>query len=174
MSREEKARIIDELQEVLSKSSVGILTDYRGLSAPEMAVLRRKFRESGTEYRVVKNTLARFAAERAGREDLADFFEGPVAIAFGYGDITEPSKALADYIRASKSSIDIKGGFLSYRLLTAEDVVALATLPSREVLLAKVMGGMQATIVALLSCLNGPVRGVMGVLQARIKQLEGE
>ena len=105
---------------------------------------------------------------------MADFFEGQVAIAFGYGDITEPSKALADYIRASKSSIDIKGGFLSYRLLTSEDVVALATLPSREVLLAKVMGGMQATIVALLSCLNGPVRGVMGVLQARIKQLEGE
>jgi large subunit ribosomal protein L10 len=161
------------LQEFLSKCSVGILTDYRGLTASEMTALRRKLRESGIEYKVVKNTLVRFAAERAGRSELASFFEGPVAIAVGYGDITEPAKVLADYIRMSKTDMSIKGGFLPSRLLASEDVIALSRLPSREVLLSKVMGGMQSPIVSLIGCLASPVRGMVGVLQARIQQLEG-
>ena len=101
MSREKKAQTIDRLQDTFSKCSIGILTDYRGLSTPEITVLRRKLRESSVEYKVVKNTLARFAGERAGKDDLVSFFEGPVAIAFGYGDITEPAKILTDYIRTS-------------------------------------------------------------------------
>jgi large subunit ribosomal protein L10 len=101
-------------------------------------------------------------------------FEGPVAIAFGYGGITESAKVLADYIRASKASLSIKGGFLADRVLTSDDVETLATLPSREILLARVLAGMQSPIVALVGSLVAPMRGVIGVLQARIKQLEGE
>ena len=174
MSREKKAQIIDSLQEVFSQCSIGVLTDYRGLSAPEMTNLRRRLRESGIEYKVVKNTLARFAAERAGKEELLSFFEGPVAIAFGYGDITEPARALANYIETSKASMSIKGGFLPDRLLTSEDIATLSTLPSREILLAKVLGGMQSPISALVSHLTAPMRGIIGVLQARIQQMEGE
>jgi len=174
MSREKKAQIIDSLQEVFSRCSIGVLTDYRGLSAPEMTDLRRRLRESGIEYKVVKNTLARFAAERAGKEELLGFFEGPVAIAFGYGDITEPARALANYIETSKATMSIKGGFLPDRLLTSEDVATLSTLPSREILLAKVLGGMQSPISALVSHLTAPMRGIIGVLQARIQQMEGE
>ncbi len=174
MSREKKAQIIDSLQEVFSQCSIGVLTDYRGLSAPEMTNLRRRLRESGIEYKVVKNTLARFAAERAGKEELLSFFEGPVAIAFGYGDITEPARALANYIETSKATMSIKGGFLPDRLLTSEDVATLSTLPSREILLAKVLGGMQSPISALVSHLTAPMRGIIGVLQARIQQMEGE
>jgi len=173
MSREKKAQIIERLQEVFSKCSMGILTDYRGLSTREITDLRNRLRGSGIEYKVVKNTLARFAAERAGKDDLVSLFEGPVAIAFGYGDITEPARALADYIRTSKTSLNIRGGFLDDRLLTSEDVMTLSILPSREVLLAKVMGGMQSPIVTLVSCLTTPIRGVIGGLQARIQQLEG-
>jgi len=173
MSREKKVQIIDSLQDTISKCNVGILTDYRGLSASEMNVLRRRLRESGITYRVVKNTLARFAVERAGREELVSFFEGPVAIAFGYGDITEPARALTDYIRTSKASLSIKGGFLSDRLLTSEEVKTLSTLPSREILLARVIGGMQVPIVALINYLTSPINGIIGVLQARIQQLEG-
>ena len=136
--------------------------------------MRRRLEESGVEYKVVKNTLARFAAERAGRDDLGNLFEGPIAIAFGYGDITEPAKALDDYIRTSKSTLSIKGGFLSDRLLTSEDVTNLAKLPSKEILLARILGGMQSPIVTLVSCLANPIREVIGVLQARIQQLEGE
>ncbi len=174
MSKQKKAQIIDRLQEAFSKCSVGILTNYRGLSAPEITTLRRRLRESGTEYKVVKNTLARFAVERAGRGDLVSSFEGPVAIAFGYGDITEPARILADYIRTSKASLSIEGGFLGNRLLTEEDVMTLSTLPSRELLIARVVGGMQSPISALAGCLVTPLRQIMGVLQARIQQLEGE
>ena len=174
MSREKKAQIIDRLQEVFIKCSIGILTDYRGLSALEITDLRCRLRESGVEYKVVKNTLARFAAERAGKDELVNLFEGPVAIAFGYGNVTEPAKVLVGYIRTSKASLSIKGGFLGDGLLTLEDVMNLAVLPSREVLLAKILGGMQIPIIALVSRLTTPMRGVIGVLQARIQQLEGE
>ncbi len=174
MSREKKTLIINSLQEVFSKCSISILTDYRGLSTPEITDLRRRLRESGIEYKVVKNTLARFAAERAGKYELVSLFEGPVAIAFGYGDIIEPARTLADYIRTSKASLSIKGGFLGDRLLTAEDVMTLSALPSREILLAKVLGGMQAPISTLISQLTTPIRGIVGILQARIQQLGGE
>ncbi len=174
MSREKKTLIIDSLQEVFSKCSIGILTDYRGLSTPEITDLRHKLRESGIEYRVVKNTLARFAAERASKDELVSLFEGPIAIAFGYGDIIEPAKVLADYIRTSKASLGIKGGFIGDRLLTLENVMTLSALPSREILLAKVLGGMQAPISALVGQLTAPIRGIIGTLQARIQQLEGE
>ncbi len=174
MATEKKAQIIDSLQEVFSKCSVGVLTDYRGLSTAEINDLRRKLRESGIDYKVVKNTLARFAAKRVGMDELADSFEGPLAIAFGYGEIPGPARVLAEYIRASKSTLGIKGGFLSDRLLTSGDVETLATLPTREVLIGQVMAGIQSPIVALVSVLAAPVRGIMGVLQARIQQLEGE
>ena len=173
MSREQKAQIIDNMQEIFSKCTVGILTDYRGLTTAEMSDLRRKLRESGIDYKVVKNTLAQFAAKRAGMDDLASSFEGPVAVAFGYGEITEPARVLSDYIRTSKSIMSIKGGFFGDRLLSSGDVETLATLPAREVLIGQVMAGIQSPIVGLVSVLNGPVRGIMGVLQARIQQLEG-
>ena len=174
MPREKKVLIIDSLKDLVVKCNIGILTDYRGLSASEMTILRRKLGELGIDYKVVKNTLARFATERAGRDDLATLFEGPVAIAFGYGDIAEPARALDDYIRPSKTSISIKGGFLADRLLTSEQVITLSKLPSREILLGKVLGGMQAPTLALLACLTTPMRGIIGVLQARIQQLEAK
>jgi len=174
MAREKKAQIIDSLQEVFSKCSIGILTDYRGLSVPEITDLRRRLKESGVEYKVVKNTLARFAAERAGKDELAGLFVGPVAVALGYGDITEPARVLADYIGTSKVTLSVKGGFLGDSVISMEDVITLSTLPSRELLLAMVVGGMQIPILALLGCLNTPIRGFIGILQARIQQLEGE
>ena len=174
MSREKKTQIIDRLQEAFSKCSISILTDYRGLATAEITDLRRKLQESGSEYKVVKNTLARFAAARAGNDELVSSFEGPIAIAFGYGDITAPAKVLADYIGYSQTSLSIKGGFLGDELLTSGDVMTLSALPPREILLAKVLGSMQSPISALLGCLTTPIRGVMGVLQARIQQLEGE
>jgi large subunit ribosomal protein L10 len=173
-TREKKAQIIDSLQEVISRCSVGVLTDYRGLTAAQMTALRRQLREAGVDYRVIKNTLARFAAERAGKDELVAFFEGPVAIAFGYGDITEPAKALAAYIEESKVEMTVRGGFLPDRMLSAEEVESLSKLPSREILLARVVGGIQSPIAALVSRLSAPMTGLAGVLQARIKQLEGE
>jgi len=172
MAREDKAKVIQDLEEVFEKCSIGILTDYRGLSVHEMTALRRRLEAVGVEYRVVKNTLARFAAEKLGRAELATIFEGPVAVALGYGDLVEPAKVLRGYIDAEKSIMTIKGGFIGGRLLSAGDVSDLSRLPSREVLVARVLGAMQGPIVALVNCLNAPISGLARVLQARINQLE--
>ena len=174
MSREKKSQIIEQLQKEISGCSIGILTDYRGLSNAEITALRRRVQESNGAYRVVKNTLARFAAERADRLDLAEVFAGPVAIAFGYGEITEVSKALANYVRTSGTTVTVSSGFLPDRMLTVQEVMSLADLPPREVLLARVLGGMKSPIYGLVNCLASPLRGLAGVLQARIQQLEGE
>ena len=173
MSREKKTQIIGELEKLVSECSIGILTDYRGLSAQEMTSLRRTLRGSGVDYRVVKNTLARFAAQRAGREEMVGLFDGPVAIAFGYGNVIEPARLLTDYIRTSKTSLTIKGGFLSDTLLTSEEVMTISALPPMDVLLARVVGGIQSPISTLVSRLTSPIQGMIGVLQARIKQVEG-
>ena len=173
MSREKKAQDIEQLLEKFTTCDIGIFTDYRGMSTAQLTVLRAKLRSLGVEYRVAKNTMSRFAAERAGRGDLVDFFTGPIAIAVGYGDITEPAKALASFINAEKVSLTIKGGFLRDSMLTAEDVEVLAKLPSREVLLGKFVGGLQSPITLLVNSLASPIRGLIGGLQARIQQLEG-
>ena len=172
MSRAEKVKIIDNLAETFSKCSVGVLTDYRGISASDMNVLRRKLREANIEYRVVKNTLARFAGEKAGKNELVELFEGPVAIAFGYDEITIPAKVLTDYIQASQANLSIKGGFLEDRMLTPREIETLSTLPSKEVLLAKLLGSMQSPIATLMNCLSSPLQWFIGTLQARIKQME--
>ncbi len=172
MKREQKARIVEDLKEAIAKCSSGILTDYKGLSNAELTILRRRLRELGIEYRVVKNTLARFAAEKSGKDFLVSSFEGPVAIAFGYDDMTQPAKALVSYIRSSESVLRMKGGFLGDSLLNQDDVKSLAGVPAREVLLAQMLAGMQSPIVALANCFAHPLREFSGILQARIKQLE--
>jgi large subunit ribosomal protein L10 len=163
MSKEEKAKIIEGLEEEFNKCTIGILTDYRGLATAQLTALRRKIQETGGDYKVVKNTMARFAATRTGKEDLAEAFEGP---------ITSPAKALAAYIRESRINVEIKGGFTGDTVLTPQQVSSLSTLPSREVLIARVLGGMNAPIAGLVNCLASPIRGLLNVLQAEIKQLE--
>lgn len=174
MPREEKVRTVDELREIFSESSAGVLADYRGLTTAEITALRRALAKADIRFRVVKNTLARFAAEKAAKEELAGYFRGPVAIAFGYGDVTGPAKALAEHIKAARIEMSLTGGFLGETILDAGGVETLAKLPPREVLLAQVISGIQSPITGLLSCLAGPVRGLAGVLQARINQLEGK
>lgn len=174
MSREEKALMVSTIEKLFNESSIGILTDYRGITAPDITVLRRKLDESGIKFRVVKNTLARIAAERAGRSSLVDAFKGPIAIAFGRGNVTDSAKALFEYIRTSKSTLNVIGGFIGNRRLSAEDLKSLATLPPREVLVAQIIGGLQGPILVLLSYLTAPLSNIVGILQARMQQLEAK
>ena len=174
MSREKKAQVIERLQDVLSRSSITILADYRGLKTSQLTALRRKMGDAGIDLEVVKNTLARLAAEKAGNAGAGKLFEGPVVLVTGFGEVTEPSKILQAYISETKLAIVVKGGFIKERLLTANDIVALSRLPSREILIASVVGGIQAPIYGLVNCLAGPMRGLLTVLQGRVKQLEGK
>ncbi|MFQ5924700.1 MAG: 50S ribosomal protein L10 [Dehalococcoidia bacterium] len=173
MRREEKKEAVRELAQKLSQCNIVITTDYRGLSVAEMTELRRRLRQGEIEYRVVKNTLARFAAAAADKEGLMGIIEGPTAIAFGYGDVTEPAKALIDYIRSSNVELRIRGGLLDRRVLSPSEVTALASLPPREVLIARLLGGMQGAMSALVTVLNATLAGFLGLLNAQIKQLEG-
>ncbi len=173
MAREKKAQIIEQVEESFKKSKIGILTDYRGLTAADMNGLRRKVKESGMQLRVVKNTLARQAAEKLGRNEVASLFSGPVAVVSSQGDEAQAARVLDEYIRNNRLNLTIKGGFLGAKPITAKDVTTLSTLPSREILISRVVGGMQSPIAGLVNVLAAPIRGVAGVLQARIKQMEG-
>jgi len=173
MLKEKKGQMIDELASRLSRCTIAVATDYRGLTAKEMVQLRRRLTELGVEYRVIKNTLTRFAAEKAGKKQLEALLTGPVAIAFGYDDVIKPAQVLREHIRSVGSVLQIKGGILGDRLLTAEDVANLAILPSKDVLLARLVGQLNAPLQALHNVLSAPLRGLLNVMQARIKQVEG-
>src|SRR5512141_327152 len=121
MAKEDKAQVISEIEEALNKSSVAILTEYKGITGAEMSELHKKFREQGLEFRVVKNTLARKAAEKNKKEQLSTILKGQTAMLVGFGEISVPAKALSDYIKASKTVMTIKGGILGTRLLTAKE-----------------------------------------------------
>ncbi|MDD5289071.1 MAG: 50S ribosomal protein L10 [Dehalococcoidales bacterium] len=173
MPTEKKAQSIDKLEKEFAKASIGILTDYRGLKTPEINSLRRKLQDVDGDYKVVKNTLARKAAEKLSRSEVTGPFEGPIAIALGYGDISQLAKTFTDHVRVSKMTLNVKGGFLSDRLLTAAEITTLATLPPKEILIAMVVGGIKSPLYMLAGALSGPIRGLQNVLQARIKQMEG-
>ncbi|MEE8373775.1 MAG: 50S ribosomal protein L10 [Dehalococcoidia bacterium] len=173
MPTKRKIDLVEKLTGMLTESEFVISTNYRGLTVAQIAELRRQLREIGIEYHVVKNNLARFAANSAGKEGLSALLKGPVALAFGDKDITQPAKVIADYARASKSSIKVTGGYLDNRVLTASDVSMLATMPPIEVLRAILLGTLQAPIYALQTVLSANVHGLYAVLNARIQQLGG-
>lgn len=173
MPKEIKEETIKRIEDLLADCRIAIVTDYRGMTVGEMSDLRRRLRDSNTQYHVVKNTLASLAAERTGRDELKTFLCHPSAIAFGYGESVESAKIMVEYIRSSKAPLKIKGGLLNRRALSAEEVTTLASLPPAPVLISQVMQQMQAPISSLLAILSANVRGLVVTLQARKQQLEG-
>ena len=174
MATEKKEQQVEEIADRLGRCTIAIATDYRGLAMPEMTALRRKLREAGIEYRVVKNSLAGIAAEQTGYQPLAQFLEGPTAIAFGYGEATDPAKVLTDHIRQERSILTVKGGVMGDRALAAADVTVLATLPSRQELIAKTAGALVGPIYALQSVLSANLRGLVTALSARVDKMQEE
>ncbi len=171
MPTEEKVKEVAELEDRIKRAAIAISTDYRGLTVTEMTELRRKLREAGVEYRVVKNTLASIAAKNAGKDGLIKLLEGPTAIAFGYKDLTSPVKALTDYIRAARSALKIRGAIMDQEVLSEAQVQTLATLPPREVLLSRVMGGIKGPLYSLAFALASQQQKLLYVLSQRAKQM---
>lgn len=173
MPTKKKAETIEMLAADFKKAPGAVIADYRGMKAGEMTVLRRKLKDSGVVMVVVKDTLAKIAASKAGKADINAAFIGPVAIAFGSTDITQPAKSLLEYVRTNRDTkLAIKGGFLGGRLISIPDVTMLATLPPREVLIARLMGSINAPIARLVGQLQAPISGFARALEARRKQLE--
>jgi len=144
VNRQDKQRIVDELHSAWSESSAGVVAQYRGLTVSEMGDLRRRLHQSNVSLQVVKNTLARRAAEGTDFKAAEELFTGPIAIAYG-NDPVEMAKAIADFAKEHKA-LEVRGGVLDGKAMDAAGVIALAKLPSREVLLAKMLGSMQSPI----------------------------
>jgi len=169
--RAEKVAVVDEVTGKLQAADAVIVTEYRGMKVGQLAGLRRQLRDQGGEYKVYKNTLARFAAQNAGVAELADLMVGPTALAFVEGDAAAVAKVLRDAARTNPLLI-IKGGSMSGKTLSAKDVEALADLPSREVLLAQFAGALQAPLVKTAGLLQALPRSFAYGLKALIEQKE--
>lgn len=168
MNREEKTRVIEELAEKLKGNSV-VLVDYQGMNVAQSTRLRARSRESGVEFVVAKNTLARRAADAVGAEGLSEFLVGPTAMAFSE-DPVAGAKLMAEF-SGEIESFELKGGLLEGgRVVGAEGVMALSRLPGREQLIAQVVGGIQSPIMGLVNVLNGTIRNLVVVLNAVAEQ----
>ena len=167
--RPEKVAVVDEVKERLQSSSAAILTEYRGLKVGELSTLRRSLRASGGDYKIYKNTLVRFAVKDLGLDELESMLVGPTAIAFVEGDAVGVAKALRDYSRTNPLLI-VKGGVLGESVLSAADAAALADIPPREVLLARLAGMLAAPMQQFAGLLAAVPRNFAYGLKALIDQ----
>jgi large subunit ribosomal protein L10 len=173
MLKTDKEQIVAELAAELSAAETLIVADYRGLTNKQLEALRDQLLEHGARFRIVKNTLTRRAAEQSGAEALLVMLEGPTAIAFieSGGDPAAVAKALAATAKQT-NVLELRGGILEGKALTAAEVDTLATLPPVDVLRGQLVGAIVAPITQLLGLVSAPLRDLHGLVEARIKQLE--
>lgn len=172
MPTPKKEATVAELADLIQRSNAVILTDYRGLKVSDINGLRRQLRDAESDYRVAKNSLTSLAVKSAGLDGLDAYLEGPTALAFSFGEPTAVAKVLSDFARSSRI-LNVRAGLLDGRVLSAEEVNELANIESREVLLAKVVGGLNSPLTGLVSVLNQSIAQIAYVLQARVTQLGG-
>lgn len=153
---EQKKEAVAGLIEKLKTAQAGVLVDYRGLTVSEDTELRAKLREAGVEYKVVKNTLTRFAAKEVGFDELDEVLNGPTSLALGFDDPVAPAKIISDFAKQNEN-LEIKAGFLDGKVISLDEVKQLANTPSRDTLIAKIMGS-----------LNAPVSNLVRTLQALV------
>ncbi|WP_119066837.1 50S ribosomal protein L10 [Rubrobacter indicoceani] len=162
MNREEKAQVIDRIAGKLQSGSA-VLVDYQGMNVAQSTDLRRRSRESGVEFIVAKNTLTRMAAEKAGVNGLNDYLVGPTAIAFSEDPVAS-AKLMAEFAGLVES-FDLKAGLLDGGTILGEaDVVALSKLPSREQLIAQIVGGIGSPLTSFVTVLNNTIQGLVVAL----------
>ena len=175
MPTQAKIDRVNELKGKLERSSIAVSANYAGLSVYDVTELRRRLRGASVDFIVVKNNLMKLACDAAKRPSVKEIIEGPTAIAFGYDDPAVVARALSDYIRTTRSVLTIRGAVLGDGpTLAADQVNRMAALPPFPLMVASLLGQMQAPVQRLLGALNGPLRNLDALLQARIRQLESE
>jgi large subunit ribosomal protein L10 len=172
MARPDKAATVAELADRFKSSSATVLTEYRGLSVAQLKQLRRSLGEGAT-YSVVKNTLTKIAAQEAGIEGIDDLLVGPSALAFVEGDVVVAAKSLKTFAKENPALV-IKGGFMDGKAISAEDVSKLAELESREVLLAKLAGAMNASLSQAAALFQAPLSQAVRTVEALRAKVEAE
>jgi large subunit ribosomal protein L10 len=160
-----KQSVVADIASKLKKCQSAVLIDYRGLTVEEVTNLRNIFRAQNVEYQVLKNTMISLAADSVGIKGLEPFLSGPTAVAFGVNDAVVPAKIITEFIKNTKKT-EIKGGIVSGKVVNAAGVQALAELPPKEVLVAKMLGSMNAPITKLVGVLSNTIRGLMFTINA--------
>ena len=166
MPTDAKRQAVAELAELLRSSTAMAVTDYRGLKVSEMQSVRRSLRDGGVQLHIAKNRLLKLAADEAGRTELKPMLAGPTALATVDGDATALARALAEALRPYSRVVSVRGGMLGDRAIDASQLTRLATLPSREVLLGRIAGGMASPLTGMAGVLAGNLRNLVGVLSA--------
>ena len=172
INKEKKEEILKDLEQRFAETKVAVFADYRGLKVSDATKLRRQLKEAGCELKITKNTLTILATKHIGVVGADKYLNGPVAIAFSK-DPVAPAKILANFIRDNKL-MEIKAGILDGQLIDAAGVKNLAELPSREVLLAKALGGMQSPMYGFAGALQGMLRNFVYALDGVRRQRAGE
>ena len=171
MPTQRKVESIADLTDKLSRTQMTLVTDYRGLTVAEITELRKKLRETGAELIVAKNTLTLIAAKETGYEALEQFLSGPTALAFAFQDAAKTAKAINDYNKGPKKLV-VRGGMLGKSTLAANALDQVASLPTREQVLAQIVGGVSAPVAGVVGVINAAISNVLYVLQARIDQIQ--
>ena len=171
MPTEKKREQVADLAELMRQCTIAISTDFRGLRVTEMTSLRRHLEERSLTYRVVKNRLAALAAKEAGREELAQLLQESTGLTLGYGDPLEAIKALDEHVRATRLRLVVRSAVMDGQLLSGAQITTLASLPSKEVLLARLMAQFQGPLYRLVNILNSPLQGLAYLLQRRAEQI---
>lgn len=152
----QKQEAVAQLADKMKSAAAGVLVDYRGLTVAEDTELRNKLREAGVEYSVVKNTLTRFAANQIGFEELDGVLNGPTSLALSFEDPVAPAKILAEFAKKNEN-LEIKSGFLDGKVISVAEINTLASTPSRDTLIAKIMGSLNAPVSSLVRALQAIV-----------------
>lgn len=160
-----KQEVVKEVADKFEKAQSVIVIDYRGLTVEEVSKLRTDCRNAGVEYKVIKNNILKRAADSLNYQDMDDLFKGPTAVAFGFEDAVAPAKILSKFLKDTKKT-EIKGGLLEGEVLDANGVERLATLPSKEELIAKMLGSMNAPITNFVGTLAAIPASFVRVLNA--------
>jgi large subunit ribosomal protein L10 len=164
--QERKQAVVDELNSKLTGANAFYLTDFTGLNVKNMTDLRRRLRNAGVEYLVVKNTLAERALADSGLPDIAEFFRGPTAVVIGAGDPVAPAKVLADFAKEHDNKPAVKAGVVERKAVTPAQIEALSKLPPREVLLAQLAGALEAPMAQLAYVMQAKLYEMAGLLDA--------
>lgn len=167
-----KVAMLAEIKDRMERASIAISADYRGLTVAQITELRRALRPSGAQVNIVKNTLAAMAAKEAGREEMAEILQGPTALAIGFDDPIAPVKALTEHLRAKRLNIEIHGGWLEGKVLSRAEVESLATMPSKEQMIADVVSKLQSPLYNFAGLMQSTMRNFAGLIDARANQLE--
>jgi large subunit ribosomal protein L10 len=166
LNRDQKAAVIDEVAALITESEAVYAVDYRGISVPQAAELRTRLRDGDATFRVIKNTLGERAADKAGAEGLKELLEGPTAMTFVRGDAAAAAKALRDFRRSTGGTLlEFKGGWMNGAGLSPEEIDAIAQLPAREVLEARLVGMVAAPLTGVVTALNNLIAGFARQLQ---------